>query len=85
MANSNREQFVFGIIVASLIGTSILSQTGNMLSNTLNNIAVVWHLVNCIEQWPQHARLHGRQRPCDTPSPTLTRHNLTLIWQVVTF
>ena len=55
-----------------------------MLSNTLNDIAVVWHLVNCIANWPQNARLHGRSRPCDTPSPTLTSHNLTLMWQVVT-
>ena len=56
-----------------------------MLPNTLNDIAVVWHLVNCIAWWPQHARVHGRSHPCDTPSPTLTPHNPTLIWQVVTF
>ena len=33
-------------------------------------------------RWPQSDRLHGRSRPCDTPSPNLTPHNLTLMWQV---
>ena len=40
-------------------------------TNTKNDIAIVWHLV----KWPHNARLHGRPRSCDTPSPTLTHHN----------
>ena len=53
-----------------------------MLSNRLNDLAVVWHLVNCIAKWPQ--KFQTARSLTHRTIPNLTPQNLTLIWQVVT-